>query len=261
MTRRLLMAAILCMLTLPAAAAEAPVTSFEAANKAYFDGDYATARKGYEALVGELGEAPTLLYNLGTCSYQLERFGWAIYYFERVRRIGSSELAGRATQNLAACSKALQGKYKAKIEKGVYRYDSGHGIWYAVFTLLPPLLGLVLFLLFLVPLLATLFLWTFARNKALATTGRIVFLSCLFPALILGTLYFGGIQFEASHTFAVVVSPNAQLYEAADRKSPATPLPEGLEVRVKLHNEQGFYKIERGGNEVGYAAEEDVRVL
>lgn len=261
MMRHLLLAVAVLALSLPAVAAEAPAERFEAANKAYFNGDYTVASKGYEALLSELGEAPSLLYNLGNCAYQLERYGWATYYFEKVRRSGSSELSERATRNLATCAKALQAKYKTKIEKGIYRYDSGHGIWYAVFTLLPPLLGLLLLLLFLLPLLTALFLWTFSRNKSLSTTGRIVFLSCLFPVLIMGTLYFGRIQFEASHTFAVVVSPAAELYEAPDRRSPATPLPEGLEVRVKVRNEQGFFKIERGGNEVGYAAEEDLRVL
>jgi hypothetical protein len=259
--RLLCAAALVAALAQPLSAAEAPATQFETANKAYFDGDYKAARKGYESLVAELGEAPTLLYNLGNTAYQLERYGWAVYYFEKVARLGDAELAPRATENIAACNKALQARYKTKIEKGIYRYDNGHGIWYAVLTLLPPTLGLVLFLLFAVPLLAALFLWTFARRQALTTTGRIAFLSCLLPALMIGTLYFGRIEFEATHTFAVVVSPNAQLYEAPDTKSPASPLPEGLEVRVQLRNEQGFYKIERAGNEVGYAAEADLKLL
>lgn len=261
MTRMLLTAALLAAFTSPAAAAETPAAQFEAGNKAYFDGDYTAALMSYEALVGEVGEAPTLLYNLGNCSYQLERYGWALYYFEKVQRLADSELAQGAKENIAVCNKALQARYKTKIEKGIYRYDSGHGIWYAVFTLLPPTLGLVLLLIFLAPLVTALFLWTFADMKNLSTTGRIAFLSCLVPVLLIGTLYFGRIEFDATHTFAIVVSPNAQLYEAPDRKSPAAPLPEGLEVRVQLRNEQGFYKIERGGNEVGYAAEEDVRVL
>ncbi len=261
MIRLLCAAALVSVLAQPLTAAEPPASRFDSANKAYFDGDYKAAHRGYEALVAELGEAPTLLYNLGNTSYQLERYGWAVYYFEKVVSLSDGELAQRATGNIAACNKALHARYKTKIEKGIYRYDSGHGIWYAVFTLLPPTLGLVLFLLFAIPMIAALFLWTFAGRRGLTTTGRIAFLSCLLPALIIGTLYFGRLEFEATHTFAIVVSPNAQLYEAADIKSPASPLPEGLKVRVQLRNEQGFYKIERGGNEVGYAAEGDVKLL
>ncbi len=261
MIRALVATFTMIALAQPTAAAEAPATRFEAANKAYFDENYEAARRGYEALLSSVGEAPTLLYNLGNVAYQQERYGWAVYYFEKVVRLADGNLAESASENLVACNKALQARYKTKIEKGIYRYDSGHGIWFAVFTLLSPTLGLILLLLFGVPLMAALFLWTFARRRALATTGRIAFLSCLVPALAIGTLYFGRIEFETTHTFAIVVSPKAQLYEAPDRKSPATPLPEGLEVRVQLHNEQGFYKIERGGNEVGYAAEGDVRVL
>ncbi len=241
-------------------AVEAPQERFKAANKAWFDGNIDEACATYEALLGELGEVGDLHYNLGLCAFQQEKLGLAVYHFEWVRRL-DGPLAADAKTNLDVVWKALMARYKTKIEKGVYHYDTGYGMGYAVFTLLPEKVALALFLVFALPLLSALFVWTFSRRKVMATSGRIAFLSLLLPALLFAALYYGRLAYVTSHNFAVVTAADATLLEGPDANAPSTPLPEGLEVRVLLRNEQGFYKVQRGDSDIGYVLEEALGML
>jgi hypothetical protein len=251
---------LLVTLAPPVRAEESPEARFKAASKAWFDGNTDAACAAYEALLGELGTVSDLHYNLGLCAFQQEKLGLAVYHFEKVRRL-DGPLAADARTNLDVVWKALMARYKTKIEKGIYRYDTGYGMGYAVFTLLPEKVALALFLVFAIPLLMALFTWTFSPREALTTTGRIAFLSLLLPALLFATLYYGRLAYVSTHHFAVITAPDATLLEGPDSNAPFTPLPEGLEVRVLLRNEQGFYKVQRGDSDIGYVREDQLNVL
>jgi hypothetical protein len=242
----------------PLRAEETPEKRLEASNQAYFDGRFADAALGYESLLDEVGAAPGLLYNLGGCAYNQEKLGRALYYFERAGRTGDGEVREKAERNRETTRKALAARHKKKIEKGIYRYDDSHGIWYSLLTLTPLGLSLTLFLLFAVPLLAALAVWTFARNRTTAVVARILFLSLFVPAMVAGALYFGRVWVETQVRLGVVVAAEGQLHDAPDAAAPSTPLPEGLEVRVLLRNEQGFYKVELSDGSTGYASTDTV---
>ncbi len=242
---------------------DTPQALFSRANEAWFAGRHDEACTLYQDALDQVGGrlSPPLVYNLGNCRYREGRLGEAMWHFAVAARADDPQVAARAANNLETTRKALVEKHKKKIEKGIFRYDESHGIAYALFTLLGGTLLLVLFLLFSVPLFAGLFLWTFARSTRAATVGRILFLSVLAPALLAGALYFGRAVVDATYRFGIVTGQEARLLDAPSSDATFRPLPEGLEVRILLHNENGFYKLQMSDGRTGYASDGEVRPL
>lgn len=263
MNRLLLIPLLLaCTLRGPQARAETPEAMFAKANEAWFAGHQDQACHLYEETLEQLGRtAPPVVYNLGNCRYREGRLGEAVWYFALAAGAPDSLVQERAEHNLDAVRKALFEKHKKKIEKGILRYDESHGIAYALFTLVGGNLVLVLFLAFSAVLFVALFLWSFSGNRRLATTGRILFLSVLAPALLAAVLYFGRAAVERSYHFGIVTAEDARLLDAPSTDAPYRPLPEGLEVRILLHNENGFYKLQMSDSRTGYVADGEVRPL
>lgn len=244
------------------ATAEEPGSEFAAANGAWFAGRHDEACPAYESLLEQLGRlSPPLVYNLGVCRYREGRLGEAIWYFALASGASDTQVATRAERNLDAARKAVLDRHKKKIEKGILRYDESHGIAYALFTLLDGTLLLVLFLVLSVSFFAALFLWTFARSPRTAAFGRILLLSVLAPAVLAAVLYFGRTAVESTYHFGIVTSQDARLFDAPSQDAPFRPLPEGLEVRILLHNENGFFKLQMSDGRTGYAADGEVRSL
>jgi len=243
-------------------AAESGQALYTRANQAYFNQEWEEAETLYLALDEQIVPGnPAVWHNLGNCAYQLGAYGRAIYYYRLAAQHGEEELAGRATRNLAAARNALYSKHKKKIEKGIVRYDESHTIWYALFTLLSETTSLVLFLATSLPLFIALFVWTFMRRRPWPGVAKMVFLSLLAPALLFGTAYFGRVLVENRYRLGIVVAEEGALRDAPDPAAPSELLPEGLEVRILLRNERGFYKLELSDGRVGYALEHDVRPL
>jgi len=230
------------------------------ANQAYFDGKYADA----EALYGQALDncaadcPPVLLYNLGNAWYQLGSYGKAVYYYKLAAAAGGAEVRSRAESNLDAARRALLARYKEKLEKGILRYDENHGVWYSLFTVVGSGVSLTLFVIFALPLLASLFAWTFLRSDVRRLVARMAFLSLLIPALASGMLYFGRAAVEDAYTLGIIASDDAMLLDAPDLAAPSSPLPEGQEVRILLHNEVGFFKIQLSGGRTGYVPDDRV---
>jgi len=253
--------AFVLLLSSPAAAEE-PASMYDRANRAYFDGEYGEAASLYQETLTELGRpVPALLYNLGNCNYRTEQYGKAVYYYERALLFAGPATADRATLNLDKTKTALRARYKKELEKGLFRYDESHGIWYVIFTLVDTTPSLVAFLLLSLLMFASLFVWTFVGRPAANSIARTVFLSVLVPTLVLGALHFGRIAVESNCRFGVVVSDDAMVRDAPDEDAPGSRLPEGLEVRILLHNEAGFYKLELSDGSRGYAGDSKVWAL
>lgn len=259
---------VIAMLTLliPATAFavdEDALAAYGQANQAYFDGDYAAARDLYLATLDRLQYEPgAILLNLGNCAYRMDRLGEAVYFFSKARRTAGGEgVYERASNSLDRAHRALRDKYKKKIEKGIVRYDESHGVWFALFTLVPKGISLVAFMLFSSVFFASIFLWSFGQRPRLIGWARTVFLSVLAPTLVFAILYFSRVAVEQNFHLGVVVAKDADLKDAPDADAPGEPLPEGLEVRVLLHNESGFYKLELSDGTVGYATDSRVWAL
>ncbi len=67
-------------------AQEDPIDSFEAANRAYLEGDYFLARNVYESAVEAGIESADIFYNLAAIQYQSGQIGDAMLYFRRAQR-------------------------------------------------------------------------------------------------------------------------------------------------------------------------------
>ncbi len=82
---------------------------FQQGNAAFQRGDYDAALRSYGAVFAGGWESPDLMLNLGDASYRAGRLGWAVYYFERGRRLdpadpdlrGNLDLARAATKDRA----------------------------------------------------------------------------------------------------------------------------------------------------------------
>jgi tetratricopeptide (TPR) repeat protein len=84
-----------------AAAPESAPSRFEAANAAYLAGDFAQAAGGYEAILADGWESPTLHLNLGNARLRLGRRGLAAASYERALRLDPLDADARANLALA----------------------------------------------------------------------------------------------------------------------------------------------------------------
>ena len=235
-----------------------PADLYAQANQAAFEGDYGQARDDYQALLAALkNDHPAILFNLGNCAYKLGQLGLATYYF-RVTAGTRGEIGRRAVANLELTRTTLLEKYKNKIEKGVVRYDESHGLWFALLNLVGTGVSGSLFLLFSALVFSGMFLWTFSRKSSAAFAGRLLVLSFLAPMLVAAALYFGAEATRHSYRFGIVVTGDARILDAPSLDAPGDLLPEGLEVRVLMHNEAGYFKVKLSDGKVGYAPDSDV---
>jgi len=94
--------AFLVALALAAPAADAAAAArFEAANGAYLAGDFATAARGYEALLADGFESPALHLDLGNARLRLGKRGLAAASYERALRLDPSDADARFNLALA----------------------------------------------------------------------------------------------------------------------------------------------------------------
>lgn len=242
----------------PVAAQEADSRVAQAA-QAFDAGQYERAVGLYnEALMNSPDPNPLVLYNLGVLAFKLEKHGTAIYYFRRAEESGSGEVASAAAYNLQVTEKALLEKNKGRIEKGVIRYDQGHGPVYAVFSMVPRTWATVLFLLSLVVAFLGLAGVTFLPEGGVRALSRSFLLASLLPLVVTGAAYVGRAWLDEHWRMGVVVSAEGRALEAPSAQAPSTLLPEGLEVRVLESPEGDFLKIEMAEGKEAYVLAKDV---
>jgi len=246
----------------PLAATATLSDTYAAANNAYFDGEYKKAEGLYlQGAKAVHGPVPALLYNLGNCAFNLGRLGEATYYFRMAEMLGHGDVKERAQANGDSTRRALLEKHRKQIEKGILRYDEGHGVWYALFSMVGPLVSGGAFLLFSLVMFAALFVWTFSSTERRVVPARIMFFSMLAPALVCGFLYFGRAYVDRHYRLGIVVTDDAGLRDAPSTEAPTNPIPEGLEVRILAHNEAGFVKVQVGESRIGYVLDREARAL
>jgi tetratricopeptide (TPR) repeat protein len=86
----------------PRAARGEAQSRFRKGNEAYSRGDYLAAAREYGQVLVTGYESPDLFLNLGNASYKLGRLGWAVYYFERGRRLDSGDPDLKANLEMVA---------------------------------------------------------------------------------------------------------------------------------------------------------------
>jgi tetratricopeptide (TPR) repeat protein len=96
----------LALLTACGAALAGPVEErFEAAGRAYSEGNFDAAAREYQALVDEKVRAPEVFYNLGNAAFRLGRVAVAILSYERALRLDPGDEDAR--HNLELCRRRI----------------------------------------------------------------------------------------------------------------------------------------------------------
>jgi hypothetical protein len=229
----------------------------EEARSRFEAGAFAEAGAIYSALLAEQSvEHPALLYNLGQVSLAVGHLGKARYFFEKVSRMDALDIQERAEAALAVVLSVLQERYRHAVEKGRLQFDESHGAAYAVFTWIPlkwiSLLWLATGLLWLAGLAG----WLLLYRGTLRALARVMGISLLFPVLLAGAFYWGRVLVDRQYQLGIVVSPAATMLEAPSDSAPGEELAEALRIRVKHHNQAGYYLVERSDGKTGYVRDD-----
>ncbi len=159
------MAIVLALSALAPMAARADSLSdvFEAANAAYFRGDYDEAARGYERLVAAGVVDPDVTYNYGATEAKRHHYGAAVQLFERTLwlRPGDDD----ASHALDEVRSAL-GRRRAAA-RGEAEVDAGPPVGEAIFGGVSPDVLTVLALVFDLALFLALAILLFARKESL----------------------------------------------------------------------------------------------
>lgn len=86
-----------------------PTTPLDPAHVAYQKGDYAEARRRYEAWLRDHGPTTGLLYDLGNTCYQQGDLGWALAYYQRALLAAPRDADLRANYAMALNARRTPG--------------------------------------------------------------------------------------------------------------------------------------------------------
>jgi len=224
--RRLHLAALLvaCLLSFLPGRAHAAAGPFEAANRAYEQGQFSEAKIGYEKLV-EAGEwSANLFYNLGNADHRLGAPGRAILDYERSLALDPAHPEARA--NLEVLRKLTGAKRRAPLWQDKFlgwpagdAWVAGGAAagWIAIF-------GITL-----------LFTAKRAEKSGLWFITSVSFLTC---AYLVAVLWW---QHQDSTTAIVVAQSTEARLQPADSAGLAETLPAGSRVQILRERGEWLY--------------------
>lgn len=165
----------LCALVAGGAALAGPVEErFDAAGRAYEQGEFAAAVKEYQALIDQGVRAPEVFYNLGNAAFRLGRLAEAILSYERALRLDPGDEDAR--HNLEFCRRQIADREEAP---GHWLVSAYQGWTRAVGLDGEAWLLLALY----VPGMIALGVWIVARREVVRRSARFAALALLGLAL------------------------------------------------------------------------------
>ncbi len=246
----------MCVVLIPSrsAAAEAPPAEpralFEAANAAYYQGDYALARSQLGQLVESFQlEDPAVYHNLGNAHFRLGDYGAAILYYRRGLRLEpGGELAQSLERNLDTARRVLQSRYRASSESALIYSDPIDVAWQIAHLMSADALAILFGVCWVL-----LFGLLIARRLQ-PSPARVAARLAVFPGvalLLAGALVAMRLATDASHVVGVVVVADAQLRDGPHPDAQGKAVPEGLEVRL-VGDVEGWVQVELAGGRRGW---------
>jgi len=112
-TGSFIVAAAVCALSAYALDAEF-ISAFDAGNKYYEKGDYASAIKEYGKIIGRDTASGNLYYNIGNCYFKKGDIGHALLYYERAKRLMPQDADLRSNYEFALSQEKAQGQMAEK---------------------------------------------------------------------------------------------------------------------------------------------------
>jgi len=232
--------------------------TFEAANVAFWSGEYARSAAAYEELISLGVRDPDVYYNLGTAYARLDRPGLAILNLERALRRAPGHQDAR--HNLAAARRALARERSRGGEDA--DLDPPRTFWMNLLGRATPASLSIPFLICWVGLFIVLALRRIARGEVVRLVLLVVAPVLTVLVLALGGLLASKDYFDTRVQEAVVVAPD----RASLREGPggsfdvAVTLREGDTVRV-IDEERAWIHVRDARGHEGWGARADFGLL
>jgi tetratricopeptide (TPR) repeat protein len=232
---------------------------FDAANKAYYAGDYTKAQADLASLVERFElEDPVVYHNLGNANFRLGHYGVAILYYRRALALEpAGELRAGLERNLDTARRVLQSRYRSAGESSLVYADPADFAWQ-----LTHLVGGNALAIAFAGLWCVFFALLILRRvrPGLAVMARRVAVGVGVALLLAGALLAGRILTDADFAVGVVVQPDAQLRDGPHPTAQGRQLPEGLEVRL-IGMTDGWLQVELVGGRRGWVADGQVKQI
>jgi hypothetical protein len=225
--------------------APTPAARFEAANQAYLSGDFLAAAQGYQELLADGWESPSLHVNLGNARFRMGKRGLAAASYSRALRLDPGDADARTNLDLVRSlnvDQVVGAEARPLVVRALERVPDGLAI--GAFAL------------------AWLALWGGLAGRRFAPAGlrhgvaAVAFAAAL-GAAATGAVLAGKAAARGTPT-AVIVASTAPVREGAEAAlRPAFELHEGTEVRV-LEVRAGFVRVRLGNGLEGWVSAGDL---
>jgi tetratricopeptide (TPR) repeat protein len=224
-----------------------PQTLFEAANKAFQEGNYGQAIEHYEAILQSGNYSDELYYNLGNAYFKNANLGKSILNYERALLLSprdedvqfNLEIAQAKTQDDL---EQIRPFFLTEWWRNVHQLFSS-GLWGA------------LTLLSLWAAIGGFILWLLGSTRERKKQGFIGGILLLLLSVLLFFVSNSQAKFEKNSQFAIVLAPSIELKNGPDKESTAVlEIHEGLKIQL-LDQIGDWQKVKLSNGDQGWLPE------
>lgn len=248
-----LVSLIILMSIQPATSQQTAQQSFEAANAAYQNGDYASAIEAYNNILASGKHSATLYFNLANAHAQQQELGYAILFYEKACRLNPHFEAAKA--NKAIIENRLKDNITPIPQIGLVTW------WQNTYHFMSPIGWFVCAMLFSLMAIVTIGIWLIHPNRSTkrrAFGGTFVVL--IISLLTLGLGYGRHLSIYGQQD-AVIVAKQTDLKNGADADSQtAQTLHEGVVVK-RVDQIGDWEKVRLANGEEGWIAQKDLQAI
>lgn len=222
--------------------------AFARANSFYEQGRYEEAIKEYEGILASGWESGNLYYNLGNCYFKKGKLGWAIFYYEKARRLLPQDKDLEANYEYAI---SLAEGRASSAKRGIFKMFSDFRDAFSIDAL--TILVALFYYLVLISILVGLFWEKFKRR-----TFDLSFILAIF--FVLGIFL---LQQKVSllGKEAIVIEKKVEArFEPLQKADIYFTLYEGTKVRL-LSSKDNWWKIKRDDGKSGWVEKDKLAVF